>query len=170
MARITERELLLVSKANQEKLKNFADGASLTERSKKSIRELQLRVAADRLRLARRHLKDAQTAHDSTRPSARTVVSRAYYSLYHAARAVAYIHHQGDDYEAHAELPQKLPADFPNGDVWKVRIKEARYERNRADYDPYPASDADFQAPSIRLLAEARELIKTASAYIKAKQ
>lgn len=170
MARITESELLLVSKATQERLKNFADGASLSVRSRQSIRQLQVRVANDRLRLARRHLRDAKAALGVLPPSPRSVVSRAYYSLYHAARAVTYIHHEGDDHEAHAELPQRLPPDFPDRDLWRNRIKAARYDRNRADYDPYPMVDTDFNACATRLLKEARELVLLAAAYLKTKR
>ena len=59
MAKITYNELLLVAKANQEKLKNFADGAQLAQRAKSSIREIQFRVAKDRLKLAGSLLRDA---------------------------------------------------------------------------------------------------------------
>lgn len=169
MSRITDSELLLVSKASAEKLKNFADGASLTARARRTIRQLQIRVATDRVRLARRHLKDAQLARTAATPSPRTVVSRAYYAIYHAARAVTYVHHEGDDHEGHTVLAQKLPPDFPDCDGWKNRIKEARYDRNRADYDPYPASDADFEASGVRLMREAKEMIVLASKYIREK-
>ncbi|MFS2205821.1 HEPN domain-containing protein [Variovorax sp. Varisp36] len=170
MPRITHSELLLISKANQEKLKNFADGVLLSARANRSISQLQWRVAEDRILLARRHLRDAKLASRTMPSLTRAIVSRAYYSMYHAARAATYVYHKGDDHEAHTALATKLPSDFPNCDIWKMRLKEARFDRNRADYDPYPLPDSTFKPIADRLLKEAKELIPLAAKYIKSKK
>lgn len=169
MPRITESELLLVSKSNQETLKGFAHGAQLTKRAGKSIRELQLRVAADRIKLASLHLRQASVASRAKVPQHRTTVSRAYYAMYHAARAATYLSIGGDDHEQHSVLPTKLPVDFPDCDEWKNRLKIARLERNRADYDPYPTGDSNFSNSAEELLQNARMLVKLARAYLQSK-
>ena len=169
MPRITESELLLVSKANQETLRGFSRGVQLSVRSGRSIQELQARVALDRLKLANLHLKQAITATRSQAPLHRTTVSRAYYAMYHAARAATYLAVGGDDHEQHSVLPTKLPADFPNCDDWKIKLKDARLERNRADYDPYPAGDMDFSVSARDMLLDARLLIKLTRVYLKLK-
>jgi uncharacterized protein (UPF0332 family) len=169
MATITQNELLLISKASQEKLKNFAQGASLCERSGESISDLRKRAAKDRIKLARLHLKDARKLLKAKPPLARGATSRAYYSMYHAARAVAYISFGGDDHESHSALPMKMPDDFPDVAAWKIKLKDARLERNRADYDPYPKSDRAFQGPARQMLLDAQELVSKAETYIVSK-
>lgn len=169
MAKITDNELLLVSKATQEKLRNFADGVALTERANLSIHQLQVRVANDRLRLANKHLKDARQSYKTAPSLARAVVSRAYYAMYHAVRAATYVAHGGDDHEQHTVLATKIPNDFPDCALWRNRLKDARFERNRADYDPYPRSDSEFAIVGKRLLVEAKDLIGLSKIYIKSK-
>ncbi|MGE8565258.1 MULTISPECIES: HEPN domain-containing protein [Achromobacter] len=169
MPRITENELLLVSKSNQETLRGFARGVQLTTRSGRSIHELQVRVALDRLKLANLHLRQASAAARAKAPHHRATVSRAYYAMYHAARAVTYLAIGGDDHEGHSVLPMKLPADFPDCDEWKNRLKIARLERNRADYDPYPAGDVEFSDSAGELLQNARMLVKLSRAYLHSK-
>lgn len=169
MARITESELLFVSKATQEVLKGLSQGVELSKRSGKSIKQLQVRVARDRLRLARSHLNAARAAADSHPPQHRTTVSRAYYAMYHAARAATYLAVGGDDHEQHSVLHGKLPADFPACNDWKNKIKDARLERNRADYDPYPQDEVAFSSAAKRLVQEAAAFVRTAKAYMKTK-
>lgn len=166
---LTDSELLLISKSYEEKLRNFSDGALLARRARKTIKQLQIRVAKDRLTLAKLHLKDAVAASKCLPSMNRAVVSRAYYALYHAARAASYLSLGGDDYEQHSVLPTKFPGDFPNADHWKNRLKEARLERNRADYDPYPGGDADFAATAVRIVGEAKQFIKLSQQYLKLK-
>jgi uncharacterized protein (UPF0332 family) len=169
MPPLTDSELLLVSKSNQDTLKNFADGVVLVRRAKVSIQKLQARVARDRLRLAKMQLRDAIVASKATPTLYRTTVSRAYYAMYHAARAATYLSVGGDDHEKHSILPTKFPADFPNAEVWKNRLKNARLERNRADYDPYPLNDSTFSASAAQLILEAKALIASTQQYIRLK-
>lgn len=169
MAKITEGELLLISKASQETLKGFSQGVQLSVRSGKSIDELKARVAMDRLRLAGMHLKAAYSAARAQPAQQRAAISRAYYSMYHAARAATYLAIGGDDHEQHSVLPGKLPADFPKSDEWKNKLKDARLERNRADYDPYPGGDVEFGDTAKRLVEDARSFMKLARAYLRTK-
>lgn len=169
MPRITENELLLVSKASQEILKGFSRGVDLSNRSGKSIQELQMIVAKDRLKLANLHLRQAVGTSKLLEPLHRATISRAYYAMYHAARAATYISMGGDDHEQHSVLPGKIPADFPDCEVWKNKLKEARLERNRADYDPYPAGDINFSDQASEILKNARLLMKQTTVYLQSK-
>ena len=169
MAKLTDSELLLISKSTCDKLRHFTDGTQLSRRSRRSIKQLQAHAAKDRLTLAKLHLKDATAVLTCGIPMNRAVVSRAYYALYHAARAASYISYGGDDHEQHTTLPLKFPSDFPESDMWKNRLKDARFERNRADYDPYPVGDADFAATAARLVGEAKQFIKLTQSYLKLK-
>lgn len=169
MPNISTNELLLISKSNQETLRGFSQGAQLTNRSGKSIRELQVRVALDRIKLANLHLRQASSASKTKIPQYRSTVSRAYYAMYHAARAVTYISIGGDDHEQHSVLPTKLPPDFPDCENWKNALKLARLERNRADYDPYPSGDNEFSKSAEQLLQNARTMLKVARVYLQSK-
>jgi uncharacterized protein (UPF0332 family) len=169
MSGITESELLLISKAKLEKLKNFADGVNLCRRARSSIPRLRSRVAKDRLKLARSQLGDAVRAASLTPRLRRAAISRAYYAMYHAARAATYLSYGGDDHEEHSALPSKLPSDFPDLDQWRNKLKSARYERNRADYDPYPSDESDFEDACEALIQDAKDFMRIAQQYINRK-
>jgi hypothetical protein len=89
--------------------------------------------------------------------------------MYHAARSVVFIAQGGDDYEAHTELPKHLPKDLPSRDQWENELKTARYERNRADYDPYPKSDTAFRTTAEATLKTAETFFPVAKNYLKRK-
>ncbi|OZI36311.1 hypothetical protein CEG14_14970 [Bordetella genomosp. 1] len=128
-----------------------------------------MKVAEDRLRLASLHLKQAAVAARATQPQYRATVSRAYYAMYHAARAATYLSYGGDDHEKHSDLPVKFPADFPDSEFWRNRLKLARLDRNRADYDPYPNGDLSFKHSAKEWLQDARVLVKKTRAYLGSK-
>lgn len=165
--KITDSELLLLSKAKQEKLKNYLEGVSLALRSGKTINKLKFTAAKDRLSLAQQQLIAARKAIKSTPPLSRTAVSRAYYAMYHAARAATYIGFGGDDHEEHSKLPTHLPDDFPDAQDWKIKLKNARLDRNRADYDPYPKRDSEFKECAETLYIDARNFLRSAKDYIE---
>ncbi|WP_343592029.1 HEPN domain-containing protein [Paracidovorax wautersii] len=167
MATITEHELLLISKAKSEKLRNYAEGVSLTQRSGKSIEKLRSVVITDRMRLARAQLQDAVFAARKDHPRYRTAISRAYYAMYHAARAVTYLSHGGDDHEEHSALPKNLPPDFPEVEIWRNKLKNARLERNKADYDPYPKQNTYYEQSYETIITDAKLMIKITQQYIK---
>lgn len=72
----------------------------------------------------------------------------------------------GDDHEAHMELPKHLPRDFPDRDRWENEIKTARFERNRADYDPYPSTDNAFKKTASSTFATAESFLSVARRYL----
>jgi len=87
--------------------------------------------------------------------------------MYHAARVVSYWHAGGDDHEEHNILPGHLPLNFPDRAVWENRLKNARLERNRADYDPYPKTDRPFQAAATENFKLASLFLPLAKAYLR---
>ncbi|WP_222434217.1 HEPN domain-containing protein [Stenotrophomonas maltophilia] len=169
MRRASTADLLLVTKAVKERLSFLAAGASLRSRTGYEIAELQKKAATDRIALSQQFLTDARRLKKSGIPTNRTIVSRCYYAMYHAMRSATYIDHGGDDHEQHTTLPSKLPKDFPDRNRWSNILKNARFERNRADYDPYPRRDADFKEAADKLLEEASELVKQARMYVATK-
>jgi len=138
-------------------------------RTHRSIPTLIARATGDRLAFARSILQSAQRNVESTTPVFRVAVSQGYYSMYHAVRAVCYYVHGGDDHEEHLTLPSKIPGDFPDRVKWENDLKRARYERNRADYDPYPKSDRQFKNAAIEIIATASTLVIIARRYLREK-
>jgi uncharacterized protein (UPF0332 family) len=142
--RLSNSQLLLISKGDAGAIKNYRFGIHLHSAYGLDIDQLLENAAKDRFEFAQRMLKCARSVLNLTRPQYRAGLSRSYYSMYHAARAVIFLVEKGDDYEAHQELPKHLPKDFPDRPHWENEIKTARFERNRADYDPYPKADRAF--------------------------
>jgi uncharacterized protein (UPF0332 family) len=77
--------------------------------------------------------------------SFRSAISRHYYAMYHAARAVVFAVEQGDDHEKHSTLPRNLPQSMPNAAQCEADLTDARLLRNKADYDIYPTNEADWE-------------------------
>lgn len=162
-------DLLFVSKSPKERLDFLAAGASLVTRTGYGISDLRKRAAADRLKLAAAFLRDARRVSKASPTLHRTTISRAYYSMYHAVRAATFLSYGGDDHEQHTVLPSKIPTDFPDAIKWQNKLKGARFERNKADYDPYPRRDKDFEGIASTLLLTAVELLEVTRSYIQAK-
>lgn len=89
--------------------------------------------------------------------------------MYHAVRALVFYTTGGDDHEAHSELPGHLPKDFSNRDVWENELKNARLERNKADYDPYPKGDHAFHKAAEDVVKKAATLLPLAKRYLAKK-
>jgi hypothetical protein len=104
------------------------------------VAQLVLRAARGRFVLATAHLRagDECLALDL----GRSAVSRYYYAMYHTARAITFGHHQGDDYQSHANLPDHLPGDLADTATRRNELLDARLLRNQADYDPFPDTEA----------------------------
>jgi uncharacterized protein (UPF0332 family) len=120
-------------------------------------------IVSDRLELAGNHLRTG----DALTQSAvyRSAISRYYYSMYHAARAVAFGHYKGDDFEKHSVLPLHLPPQLPNMSRWKNELDDARLVRNMADYDLYPRASLDWQKDSVHLSVIASEFLVECEDY-----
>ena len=164
--RLSNADLLSVSKGQAKTINNFRVGVRLTTVSGRSIDELTALACTDRFNFAKQVLQCARWASLPPKPQYRVVLARAYYAMYHAARAVVYFVDGGDDNEAHSELPKHIPKDFPDRDRWENEIKNARYERNRADYDPYPKSDKTYARVAQATLKTAEDFLSIARRYL----
>ena len=146
-----EIELLALSKFRKAQIDLLTNGVRIERERGATIESLRQSVCGDRFRLALRFLQNAETIRTLDPPLFRDSISRSYYAMYHAARAVVYFTHGGDDYQDHDQLHKYLPPDFPDAETWSNELKEARLRRNEADYDPYPKRIDSFRRTSERL-------------------
>jgi uncharacterized protein (UPF0332 family) len=169
MPRARAQDVLLIAKSTKKTIDLFRAGASLEKRTGYVIDILVSKATADRLELSQALLLASKAAETGANRSFRSATSRAYYSMYHALRATAFFSYQGDDHEEHSKLPSGIPADFANRQHWENDLKNARYERNRADYDPYPKNDLMFRSTAEQLIQKAEELFPIVRAYLQKK-
>jgi uncharacterized protein (UPF0332 family) len=134
-----------VSTTKKKLILDWKDGVSIESRSKSTIDGLCLAVTADRMSLAGQCYRRACRLHGLTPPLYRDAISRYYYAIYHAFRAVAFFKTRGNDFDDHSTLGQGIPHDFPDADVWRNNLKIARTTRNSADYDAYPKSESAWR-------------------------
>jgi uncharacterized protein (UPF0332 family) len=164
--KLTDTERLHISKGYAKILNQFRLGVHIFTTSGLSIDDLAQAACKDRLKFAEQTLACARWALNAPKPQFRVVLARSYYAMYHAARAVIFFHHGGDDHEAHAELPKHIPDDFPNRAHWENELKNARLERNKADYDPYPRTDRAFAATAKVTFQTAHQFLPVAKRYL----
>lgn len=165
--RLSDTQRLQVSKLEASTIRSFHLGVQLGASTHPSIDSLVKRACKDRFKLASRFLRSARSSAKQPSPDYRLVVGRAYYAMYHATRAVVYHDVRGDDHEAHSDLPRVIPRGFPSRTTWENELKSARLERNKADYDPYPANDAAFAGSAAALLRSAATYLRVARQYLK---
>ncbi|MGW2518664.1 HEPN domain-containing protein [Streptomyces sp. NPDC001617] len=158
-----------MSKANKKTLGLFAEGINLANATARTLVDLQHQSCADRILLAKTFLKSGDRLMRTRPPEYRSAISRYYYSMYHALRAVAYFNEGGDDKESHAALPGAVPHDFPDSAIWQNELKDARSRRNEADYDPYPINPRDWRDVAKDLQSKAPKLLLLAESYLKQK-
>ena len=101
-----------VLKAQKRDLSAWREGRYL-EVSSGRTEDLRSRGAADRLELAVRFRRQADRMLKMKPPLYRDAVSRYYYSMYHAMRAVVFYVESGDDFQEHSELPKRTPKRLP---------------------------------------------------------
>lgn len=128
-------------------------------------------AARDRIQLANGFLGTAdallrRAVRQSEATSARSAISRYYYAMFQAARAVVFIAHQGDDHNDHQELPKRLPHQFPQRTYWVNQLKDARIARNEADYGPYPKVHTGWIAQGRQLKVEAHNFVALADGHL----
>lgn len=151
---LEDQVLLHVSTSKQENLSALAGSAS---RHPLPFNEMLNRVVTDRLALAGLHLRVGDLMLDAGQY--RTSISRHYYAMYHAGRAIVFLDISGDDHEKHAVLPRHLPTDLPNTEAWQIELNEARLTRNMADYDLYPILASAWHDDATNLSVKAAQFI-----------
>jgi len=122
-------------------------------------------AALQRLRLSRSFLVSAEAMALATDVAARDVLSRSYYAIYHAARAVVFAVRKSD-VDDHKVLPSHLPKDLPDHDFWEKRLTFWRLTRNAADYDPWAGEEASLEALARQARAEADEFLGVCQGYL----
>jgi uncharacterized protein (UPF0332 family) len=164
-----ETMLSRVTSAEKHMLDLFTEGASIERRSTRSIVDLRHQASVDRIALSKAFEHTANKLMKARPRQYRSAISRYYYSMYHAARAVVFFTYGGDDHEAHSVLPRHLPRDFPNQVLWQNELKNARLNRNGADYDPYPSNSAHWRGLATSLSSTAPIFHSLAKNYLKTK-
>lgn len=158
-----------VTQADARIIGAWGEGVHLEARTNRSIEELIHRASADRLALAYQLRRRANKLLEVQPSMQRDAVSRYYYAMYHAARALAFFRYQGDDHQEHTKLPDALPGDFLDRDTWVNNLKNARLARNEADYSPYPKSDHAWDRQALGLRSQAGEFLRLSRAYLRSK-
>ncbi len=156
-------------RATNEQINYWQEGVSLQNDAGRTIPELISKAATDRWHFAYEHRHNANKLLKSKPPLYRSAISRYYYSMYHAMRACIFVLHGGDDYQEHRELPLHIPKDFPSSAPWSNMLKDARYHRNRADYEPYPKSSAAWRIDAFELKKDADLFLTTTRTYLENK-
>jgi uncharacterized protein (UPF0332 family) len=131
-----------------------------------------LHVQQERLELARQHLAVAEALNESgvsgkILPEKRSVVSRAYYAMFCAARAALSYHSNGDQ-DGHSALPKAFKKAPIGTQAERDRVVAAlskfRAARNEADYSPfYPRPLGQDARQAIK---EARYVVRMAHKWI----
>jgi uncharacterized protein (UPF0332 family) len=116
-------------------------------------------ITSDRLSLSGQQIKAGDRL--IANMEFRSAISRHYYSMYHAARAIVFVNHGGDDFQQHTVLSRNLPPTLTDYALRESQLTDARLLRNQADYDPYPAQLIDWEG-------DARSLSVTASEFVGA--
>ncbi|WP_157871729.1 MULTISPECIES: HEPN domain-containing protein [Frankia] len=156
-----EKIYLHVSTLRKEDVAAFSTGKS---RHPFPIVEIVTQVVSDRLALAGEKLR---TGDGMIRESYyRSAISRHYYAMYHAARAVVFAVEKGDDFERHSELPRHLPKQMAGVVTMEAELTEARLLRNQADYDCYPANLQAWEYDARKLAASAAVFVKTCESFV----
>jgi uncharacterized protein (UPF0332 family) len=120
-------------------------------------------VTSDRLALAGGHLRAGDYL--VQRSAFRASISRHYYAMYHASRAVVFAVTNGDDHQRHNVLARNLPATLPQRSTREQQLTDARLLRNEADYEPYPINEVSWAAEAHGLAATASEFMHALEEY-----
>ncbi|MFF5215422.1 HEPN domain-containing protein [Micromonospora sp. NPDC000442] len=147
----------------------FTEGVYLASASAGGLEDLRHRACADRLRFAEEFLASGRKLLRARPAQYRDAISRNYYGMYHATRALVFFQHGGDDHESHQALPGQIPRDFPDAARWTNALKDARAYRNAADYDPYPTEVQYWRDVARGLASEAPDLLMIVRQYLAAK-
>jgi len=118
------------------------------------VDELINRLAQDRFAKAREYLVFAQNLALNEPLHQPQIISRCYYAMYHAARALV-LHIRRADVDDHERLPVALGQAL--GANYRDILNRWREMRNRVDYSPYPPADMADQ--SVTALQEAEVLL-----------
>lgn len=170
MARYAPKDVLAAAeRASSQEIKAWKRGVFIEQRSGRSIDEIHARAVIDRIQLASHLRRRGKNLMEAQPPQHRDAISRFYFSMYHAMRAVVAYANKGDDGLSHAKLPEQAPGDFPDRDLWINRLKDARERRNDADYSIYPKAESAWESSAEQMLHNAAQLNSECRAYLRQK-
>lgn len=156
---LTRSRLNRLAKSNRATTSAWKEGVSLESDTGATIQNILMRLAAARWRLAYSFKNEANRLMQLSPPMYRSAISRYYYSMYHATRACVFIDNEGDDHEAHSQLPTHIPATLDPAGNWQNKLKDARLLRNRADYDAYPRKESAWKTEANDLRIDSLQLM-----------
>ncbi|MFD9477378.1 hypothetical protein [Streptomyces nojiriensis] len=125
--------------------------------------QLLQQVVSDRLILAGGHLGAGDSLLFARQY--RSAISRFYYAMYQAARAITFAETKGDDHERHNILPRKLPRNIDNPTMREAELTDARLLRNQADYDIYPIKESDWENDARALSATSANFVQMCESF-----
>ena len=150
-----ERVLLHISTCTKAQLAALPAGGG---RHPFPLPQLVTQVTSDRLLLAGEHLRAGDQLIFALQ--FRSAISRHYYAMYHAARAIVFADVGGDDHQSHSVLPRNLPQKLPDIARREQELVDARLLRNEADYDIYPPTASDWESDARGLAVIAAEFVQ----------
>jgi uncharacterized protein (UPF0332 family) len=118
------------------------------------VDELINRLASDRFAKAVDYLSFAQKLGPGVSSNQAHIISRCYYAMYHAARALV-LHVRRADVDDHERLPAALGQVIGTG--YSDILSRWRELRNQVDYSPYTPADLASQATMV--LSDAAALV-----------
>ena len=158
-----------VAKAPKADLDKWRRGVSIEARAGETIDSIVSKACSFRLRLALDFLRCGRQEFARPRPNYRLVIGRGYYSMYHYSRALVYFIHGGDDHESHSNVAKAIPEDLDQRAAWANKLRIARLERNRADYDPFPLADSSYKSSATQVIEDAGNWAMEVKSYLRAK-
>lgn len=132
------------------------------------IRQFAEHVCESWFNLGAQHLAEAKNVPVATCP--RTVLSRSYYAVYNASKAVRYMVNgqvslKGDDHKQAGMLPD----DFPEVALWSEKIVKLYGDRLYADYDNWTSTQSEFNSTPSKAIQIAEDFVTAARGYLNQK-
>jgi len=119
-----------------------------------------------RLELAQGFLDSAKAMPADDGINSRNAISRCYYAMHHAGRAVIFSVSK-TDVTRHDKVWEGLPKDFPERREYQRRLKDWHSLRNKVDYSPYVEPGQSFRALQQSSLKDTAEFVQACRQYLK---
>lgn len=142
-------------------LREIAEATAPLDETK--LDEIVHKLTADRFALAQEIFATAKLLDINSPGGQRAAISRSYYAMYQASRAIVF-HYERSDIDNHHALPQRLPDKLPNSKHWADRLVDWRKKRDEVDYSPYPRGALDVMAAEA--LREAEDFLNLCGQFL----
>jgi uncharacterized protein (UPF0332 family) len=120
-----------------------------------------------RMELAQGFLASAAAMQEGEEISSRNVVSRSYYAMYHAGRAVL-LWVMRADVDGHQDVAKKVAhvEEFSEREHWKERLEFWRIQRNKVDYEPWAEREDELSQLREAIVREAQCFLRVCEEYL----